>query len=47
VELAAAWQPRRGLELKAWYVRFSASDALRRAGARSTDFLAASAAVRF
>jgi hypothetical protein len=47
LELAAAWQSRRGVEIKAWLVRFLASGALRRAGARDTRFVAASAAVRF
>jgi hypothetical protein len=46
-ELSVVWEPRRGLEMKAWYVRFAVSDALRRSGARSTEFLAASIATKF
>jgi hypothetical protein len=46
-ELSVAWELRRGLEMKAWYVRFAVSDALRRSGARSTNFLAASIATKF
>jgi hypothetical protein len=46
-ELNAAWEARRGLEIKAWYVRFSPSDGLRASGARGSHFLAASAAVKF
>jgi hypothetical protein len=33
--------------MKAWYVRFAVSDALRRSGARNTNFLAASIATKF
>jgi hypothetical protein len=47
LELAAAWEPRRGVEIKAWFVQFLGSDALRRAGAHDTAFVAASAAFKF
>ncbi len=47
VQLSARWLVGRHLELRAWYVRFTAGDTIQRIGGRDVDFIAASAAFKF
>jgi hypothetical protein len=47
IQLSARWQLGRHLELRAWYVHFTAGGTILHAGGRDVDFVALSAAFKF